>query len=52
MVDELTLALLMARVLADDEEHAAPLDELTLIANLLHAGTDFHGSLTPPRRPN
>jgi hypothetical protein len=35
----------MARILADDEQHAASLDELALITNPLDAGTNFHDTL-------
>jgi len=43
---ESTLALLMTRVLADDEQNAATLYELAFIADFLNAGTDFHDLLS------
>ena len=41
----LTLALLMARVAADDSHHPTAADDLALIANSLNAGFDFHGNI-------
>jgi hypothetical protein len=35
----------MARILAHDEEHAASLDELALVADPFHAGSNFHDAL-------
>lgn len=43
---ESTLSLLVTRVLANDEQHAATLHELAFIADFLNAGTDFHDSLS------
>jgi hypothetical protein len=40
----LTLALLVARVGADNVNHAAAADYLAMFANSLDAGSDFHGS--------
>ena len=44
----LTLTLFMARILTDDKQHAAPLDEFTLITDPLHASTNFHNALSAP----
>jgi len=35
----------MTRILADHEQYAAAFDKLALIANALHAGTNFHDAL-------
>jgi hypothetical protein len=40
----LTLTLLVARIGADDVDHAAAADDLAMLANSLNAGSDFHGS--------
>jgi hypothetical protein len=40
----LTLALLVARIGADNVDHAAAADDLAMLANSLDAGSDFHGS--------
>jgi hypothetical protein len=40
----LTLALLMARIGADNIDHAAAADDLAVLANSLDAGSDFHDS--------
>jgi hypothetical protein len=42
---QLTLALLVARIGADDVNHAAAADYLAMLADSLHAGSDFHGWL-------
>src|SRR5687768_5087987 len=39
-----TLALLVARILADHPNHTFAVDDLALVANLLDARTDFHDS--------
>src|SRR5580693_10056465 len=39
------LALLVARVFADDAHDAFSADDLALVADLFDAGTDFHGRL-------
>lgn len=36
----------MARVVADDEQNAAPFNELAFVADFLNAGTDFHDTLS------
>jgi hypothetical protein len=38
----LALPLLMARIATDDKHHAASADELTVLADALYAGADFH----------
>jgi len=38
----LTLSLLMARVTAYDKHHALAADDLALVANPFHAGSNFH----------
>jgi hypothetical protein len=40
----LPLALFVARVTANDVNHAAAADNLAVIANALHAGADLHGT--------
>jgi hypothetical protein len=40
-----TLALLVTRIATDDENDAAAAYDLTIFANSLDAGSDFHGSL-------
>jgi hypothetical protein len=42
---KLTLALLVARVAADDAHHPAAADDFAFIANSLNAGFDFHGDI-------
>jgi len=34
----------MARIRADDKDHATTADNLAMFANSLNAGSDFHGS--------
>jgi hypothetical protein len=41
----LALALLVARVLANDPDDALAADHLALVADLLDARSDFHGAL-------
>jgi hypothetical protein len=41
-----TLPLLVARVLANDPNHALAADHLALVTNLLNAGSNFHRGLT------
>jgi hypothetical protein len=41
---ESALALFVARVTANDVNHAAAADNLAVIANALHAGADLHGT--------
>jgi hypothetical protein len=41
-----TLPLLVARVLADDANHAAAADDFALVADLLDAGSDLHGGFS------
>src|SRR4051812_20374825 len=43
----LALALLMARVRANDKHHASTADNLAIFANSLDACTDFHASTSP-----
>jgi hypothetical protein len=38
------LALLVPRVLADDHDATVPADDLALLAHLLDAGSDLHGT--------
>ena len=47
------LALFMARIAADDENHAAAAYDLTVLTNAFDAGADFHDGLpaTLLRRP-
>jgi hypothetical protein len=40
----LSLALLVARIGADNVDHAAAADDLAMLADSLDAGSDFHGS--------
>ena len=35
----------MTRILTHDEQHAATLDKLALVANPFDAGTNFHNAL-------
>src|SRR6185369_6814449 len=44
---KLTLALLVARVAADDVHHSAAADDLAFVANSLNAGFDFHMGTGP-----
>jgi hypothetical protein len=43
----LALALLMARVTAHDEDHAAAANDLATLADALDAGADLHGGTSP-----
>ena len=44
---ELTLALLVARIIAHDEHHPAAANDFTMVTQTLNAGADFHWPVTP-----
>jgi hypothetical protein len=45
---KLSLALLVTRIVADDEYCPPAADNLALIANTFNAGSDFHRTLALP----
>jgi hypothetical protein len=42
----------MARIGANDKDHAAAADDLAMFTNSLYAGSDFHGSTPLHNTPN